>query len=188
MSNARKEQKKRQVSIATLVCMVLLALVAGIAIGFVLDLPINPEVLAPVPTPTATELPAGTVEPNRFEMEEEGLRIYTQYASLLYPMDFVNDVMVNAMDETGKSEINVFSAFDGAELELFSIVLSTTEGEGHKMGVLKREDSEVGIYIRMNEVNVENWPEEEVVRLNRLQESVNALLEQLYQDEGFTNN
>ena len=137
--------------------------------------------------PQQTADPAAMMNPDQFVLEENGLRINTQYMSFLYPLEYANEVMINLTEEETQTTLTVLATFDGMDMELYSLILGMNEGEGFKLGELLRATGSVGIYVRMNELNTENWPEEEIMRLSRLQESVNALFEQMYQDEGFTN-
>ena len=94
--------------------------------------------------------------------------------------------MIDVNDEEGRTAVNVLASFDGMDNEVFSLILSMSECEDHQIGVLMYEGKEIGIFVRMGEWNIENWPEEEIIRLSRLQESVNVFLDQLYEAEGFT--
>ena len=121
----------------------------------------------------------------KFVVNSEGLMIHTQFISMLYPIDYANDVLMDLVEETGKTVLNVSTSIEGDNRELFSVILSTTEGEGHKLGILKQNSEEIGVYIKMIEGNMEYLPEQEVYRLSRLQESVNILLDQIYSSESF---
>lgn len=123
--------------------------------------------------------------PDKIVMETDGLKINTQYASMYYPDEYVNDVIINVNEDAEKSVVSLFATFDGKNYELFSVIFDTSESEGFKMGSLKNGDKEVGIFIRMNEWNTDNWPDAEVMHLSRLQESVNILIDQLRNADGF---
>ena len=123
--------------------------------------------------------------PDKFVMETDGLKINTQYASMYYPDEYVNDVIINVNEDAEKSVVSLFATFDGKNYELFSVIFDTSESEGFKMGSLKNDDKEVGIFVRMNEWNTDNWPDAEVMHLSRLQESVNILIDQLRNVDGF---
>ena len=175
------------------VCLLIVLMIGGGIQWFQKDTEDDPQVELHVITeddPQAelhviTEEPVETLAAEQFVLEADGLKINTQYASLHYPNEYVNDVIINVSEEAEKSVVSVFVMFDGMNDELFSIIFDTSESEGFNIGSLKREGKEVGIYIRMLEWNTENWPEENVMHLCRLQESVNILIDQLHNTDGF---
>jgi len=136
-------------------------------------------------TPVVSEALAEADAKEQFVLETDGVQINTQYVSMYYPNEYASDVMINVEEEADQSVVNVFVTFDGKDGELFSIIFDTSEGDGFKIGSLKYEDKEVGIFVRMNEWDTENWPVEEVTHLSRLQESVNILIQQLHETPGF---
>lgn len=180
-NNVKREKSNRKWLSVSIASLLLVLVIGGSVLWFQNDSADDQQ----VETPDITEAPAEVGATEQFVMETDGLKINTQYASMYYPDEYVNDVIINVNEDAEKSVVSVFAMFDGKNYELFSVIFDTSESEGFKMGSLKHEDKEVGIFVRMNEWNTDNWPDAEVMHLSRLQESVNILIDQLHNADGF---
>jgi len=202
--NKRRNRKSslRNILIAIAVALLMVAVVV-FALGMKTGEPAVPHNTQPVSeqaaleTPKATEaveatevteaVEESTVAKPSIEMEEDGqLRITTQYAVLYYPADYAADVMIELSELQDGCRLGVFTNINGADLELYALTLSKTPSDGHQLGALNVESiGEVGFYLSMNEQNPADWSEDEYTRINELQETVNSLLMQVYEHEGF---
>ena len=179
-NNVKSKTSNRTWLPVSIVGLLTVLVIGGIVLWFQKD---SADTQAEMPVTTEAPTEAGAAE--QFVMETDGLKIITQFASMYYPSEYVNDVIIDVDEDAEKSVVSVFATFDGENYELFSVIFATYESDGFQMGSFKHEDKEVNIFVRMNEWNTENWPDAEVMRLSRLQESVNILVDQLRNMDGF---
>lgn len=118
--------------------------------------------------------------------EETGVALVTKYMRFAYPED-LKDVLIVTEEETEARFCATFSMIAAEqEVELFAIILSETEEEGYKLGYLEDETyGTVIITTRINEQSPNDWPEEEFARINSMQERINDILVQFYEDPRF---
>lgn len=149
----------------------------------------TPEVIAtatPEPTPEPTATPEPTPEPPKTEMymtEEGEIFIKTEYATLLYPAEYAADVMIDVAEEPEGCRLSISSTLNNQDIELYTLVLSKQQTDGYYLGSMQNG---AGVYLMMHEQSQADWSAEEFERINVLQESVNSLLMQIYESEGFT--
>lgn len=119
--------------------------------------------------------------------EETGVALVTKYMRFSYPQDLKDQLIVRE-DETEDRFCATFSMIAAEqEVELFAIILSQTEEEGYKLGTL--EDETYGTVIvttRINEQKATDWPEDVFAQINAMQERINDILIQFYEDPRFT--
>lgn len=119
--------------------------------------------------------------------EETGVALVTKYMRFTYPEE-LKDLLIVREDETEDRFCATFSMIAAEqEIELFAIILSQTEEEGYKLGTL--EDETYGTVIvttRINEQKATDWPEDVFAEINAMQERINDILIQFYDDPRFT--
>ena len=119
--------------------------------------------------------------------EETGVPVVTKYMRFAYPED-LKEILIVREDETEERFQVTFSMIAAEqEVELFAIILSQAPEEGYKLGTL--EDETYGTVIvttRINEQNSTDWPEDVFSQINAMQERINDILVQFYEDPRFT--
>ena len=111
----------------------------------------------------------------------------TRYIDLVYPDDLKGKMNVTVEDLENGVVIVFTGNISGMELELFTITMSKESGEGFLMGVLKHEtEGELQVTMQMNEQDALDWTEEEYAEINALQERVNDIIAQFYDDPRFS--
>ena len=120
---------------------------------------------------------AGAVVPE----EDPGMAIETPFITLYYPTEYAQQATVDVVKSGSSCTISVLANIDGTKLKLFSLTLSKTAGSGYKLGKL----GDAGVYVLMNEQQAADWSQKGFQKINELQESVNALLMQIYECENF---
>lgn len=117
--------------------------------------------------------------------EPEGIALETDYISLTYPEELDEDVKVKESKKKDVVKIT-FSAKELDKLELFTIILSKSEQEGTRLGVLEDpEEGDIIVTMDMNEQNAQDWSDEEFEKINALQERVNDIIIQFFEDPRF---
>lgn len=118
--------------------------------------------------------------------EETGVPVVTKYMRFSYPEELKDQLIVR--EEEGEDRFQATFSMIAAEqeVELFTIILSQTEEEGYRLGAL--EDETYGTVIvttRINQQKASDWPQEEFDRINAMQERINDILIQFYEDPRF---
>lgn len=117
--------------------------------------------------------------------EPEGIALETDYISLTYPEELDKDVKVKESKKKDVVKIT-FSAKELDKLELFTIILSKSEQEGTRLGILEDPDEgDIIVTMDMNAQNAEDWTDEEFEKINALQERVNDIIIQFFEDPRF---
>lgn len=113
--------------------------------------------------------------------------ISNPYIALVCPADLGDRMRaVTTEEETGISM--AFSGeFDGEEVALFTICLTTAEPEGYLLGEFQHEtDGRFNVDLRVHEIDPEKWSEEKYGEISAMQERVNDIIVQFYEDTRFT--
>ena len=118
--------------------------------------------------------------------ETLGVPVETPYLTFYYPEEWRDKVEADELTENGRS-ITVFrTELSGKTVELFSVILSPGTEDGYLLGQLAgQEGSSVNVYTRVNELPEDEWPQEEYVRLCAMQERVNDIIAQIYENAAF---
>jgi hypothetical protein len=119
--------------------------------------------------------------------ENPGIGVETPYMTLYYPEEWQGIVTVKQAEIQKDYRLTFRTKAVQKDTELFSLLFSPSEKtEGFLIGSLTLEDGKViCVYAVMNEQLPENWSEEEVIRFSSMQERVNDLIWQLYEDPRF---
>lgn len=118
--------------------------------------------------------------------EASAVPLSTNYIVLSYPAELEEDVKVSYENLEDGQMIIFTTDFTGEELELFHFSISTSGDDGYPLGVL--EDEQAGslvVCMYVQEYTDGNWKPEEFNKLNSMQERVNDIIVQFYEDERF---
>ena len=137
----------------------------------------------PAPTQQA-ENPVLETEPEI--TEEPGIPLTTKYIVLSYPAELEGAVNIRYEDLPEGQEVIFTTGFTGEELELFRFSLSKDGTDGYELGVLKDEQAgELRVCVDVKEYENGNFTPEAYTKLNSLQERVNDIIIQFYDDPRF---
>lgn len=118
--------------------------------------------------------------------EEPGVALPTRYIVLSYPAEIQEDVKVTYEDLKDGQKISFTTDFTGEELELFQFVISKSDSEGYLLGVLKdAQAGELFVCVNVHEYSEGNFEVSDYTKLNALQERVNDIIAQFYEDPRF---
>ena len=121
--------------------------------------------------------------------ETLGLPVETPYLTFHYPAEWENSVEVASQTESGRSCTVFCTELSGKKVELFSVILSPEEENGYLLGRLKAQDgSFVNVYTCVNELEAAVWSEEDYAMLCTMQERVNDIIAQIYENSAFVPN
>jgi len=128
-----------------------------------------------------TVIPAETTEPA--EVQE----LSDRYITLVCPSDLSGRINVATTEQEDGVSMAFSGLFDGKEVELFVISLTKAESEDYILGEFRDEnDGKFQVVMRMNEIYPQEWPEDVYNEICALQERVNDIIIQFYEDERFT--
>ena len=137
------------------------------------------------PEPTETTV---ITEPPMWTAPEEtqGISVDNVYMTFYYPKEWEGEV-AEVREEQGSNIVVTFrTVISEQEVVLFSVILGPEETDGDLLGQL--HDSEAGVinvYSMVNEQNPADWSAQDYERICRLQERVNDIIVQFYEDERF---
>lgn len=119
--------------------------------------------------------------------ETLGIAVDNAYMTFYYPQEWDGRVEEVREETDGNVMVTFRTDISGKEVVLFSVVMGPgVVEEGYLLGQL--EDPAAGtvnVYSVMNEVIPEEWSEEEYNEICSLQERVNDIIVQFYEDERF---
>ena len=118
--------------------------------------------------------------------ETQGIAVDNAYMTFYYPQEWEGQVE-ELREENGKNiKVSFQTKVGEKNVVLFSIVLGPDVCDGYLLGQL--EDPEAGtinVYSIINEPVKEDWSEEEYSEICALQERVNDIIVQFYDDDRF---
>lgn len=169
--------KKRTLLWITIVLLVLPMLLAGCGEAE------TPET-QPAPTQGAEN---SAVDTEQEITEEPGVPLTTKYMILSYPAELEGMVNIRYEDIQSGQEVIFTTDFTGEELELFRFSMSRDGTDGYELGVLKDEEAgELRVCVEVKDYENGSWAPEEYTKLISLQERVNDIIIQFYDDPRFT--
>ena len=127
--------------------------------------------------------------PGEPEEIDPGIPVETEHITIYFPEELTDDMTLEHLEEDGYQLIAFSGTFSGKELRLFSVIFGPAgSGTGDfQLGTLNDENAgEVPVSIRMNVQNEADWSAEDFEKINALQERVNDLIIQFYDDPRFT--
>lgn len=118
--------------------------------------------------------------------ETQGIAVDNAYMTFYYPQEWKGKVE-ELREENGKNVTVSFQTKVGEkDVVLFSIVLGPDVFDGYLLGQLKDPQAgSINVYSIMNELVREDWSEEEYSEICALQERVNDIIVQFYDDDRF---
>lgn len=143
-------------------------------------------------TQPSEQLPTQQMENPVLETEEEiteapGIPVTSEYIVLSYPADLEGMVSVRYEPLNDGQEIIFTTNFTGEDLELFRFSLNKAGTDGYELGVLEDEEAgELRVCVDVKDYENGNRTPEEYTKLTSLQERVNDIIAQFYDDPRFT--
>lgn len=130
--------------------------------------------------------PAGDQEDFE-ETEPKAVPLPTQYIVLSYPVELEGDVQVHCEELEDGQLIRFTTNFTGEELQLFSFSISASGDDGFPIGVLEDEkDGSLVVCVNVEDYSDGNLKPEDFNKINAMQERVNDIIVQFYDDSRFT--
>lgn len=117
--------------------------------------------------------------------ETKGIEVQTEYFTFQYPKDWLNKVEEIHTKEGNNSVTTFQTMISGLDVELFSIILGPDEADAFLLGWLVANDNTVNVYTSVNDMPAEMWTKEEYDEICSLQERINEIIIQFYEDERF---
>ena len=122
---------------------------------------------------------------NENEMQIEGIGIDTPYGKLVFPEQWYDYLKIEIIDEKNIYQIDFLAEYDTHQFLLFSIIYGETM-EGLKLGNFTNRNKEIPVYLKVTELVIPNdFPNELEDSVYAMQEEVNYICEQLYNDVNF---
>ena len=118
--------------------------------------------------------------------ETQGIAVDNAYMTFYYPQEWEGKVE-ELREENGKNfKVSFQTKIGEKNVVLFSIVLGPDVCDGYLLGQLKDpEAGTINVYSIINEPVKEDWSEEEYSEICALQERVNDIIVQFYDDDRF---
>ena len=90
-------------------------------------------------------------------------------------------------EDGGNVKVTFRTEISGKEVVLFTVVMGPdVVEEGYLLGqLMDPQEGAINVYSIMNEMAPEGWTEEEYSRICTMQERVNEIIVQFYEDERF---
>lgn len=120
--------------------------------------------------------------------ETLGIAVDNAYMTFYYPQEWEGKVEEVRTEDGENCTITFQTEISGKEVVLFSIVIGPGESEGYLLGWLKEGEKQINVYSEMNEMDPEGWSEEAYNEICSLQERVNDIIVQFFEDERFVPN
>lgn len=147
---------------------------------------------AETPPTTAPSEPAAT-QPQQAETgdetipEDAGIPFVTEYIVLSYPSELEDMVSIQYEELTDGQQIIFTTGFTGEELELFRFSISKSGTDGYQLGTLKDEtEGELLVCMDVKDYSNGSRTPEEYTKLTAMQDRVNDIIIQFYEDPRFT--
>ena len=135
----------------------------------------------PGDTAAATEQPMWTGPE-----ETQGISVDNAYMTFYYPREW-EGVVEEVREELGGNVTVTFrTVISGREVVLFSVILGPEEAGGYLLGQLQDPGTgAVNVYTEVNEQDPADWSDQDYQQICRLQERINDIIVQFYEDERF---
>lgn len=141
--------------------------------------------------PADNQNPVEVIQPVSEEdsAEPATVPLATNYIVLSYPAELEEDVKIAYEEISDGQKITFTTDFTGEELELFHFTISKSGTEGYAIGVLEDEQhGSLVVCMNVHEYSNGNWKPEDFNKINAMQERVNDIIIQFYDDPRFTPN
>lgn len=121
--------------------------------------------------------------------EAQSLPLATKHIILTYPAELEGDVTVSYEEMNDGQKVTFTTNIAGEELELFHFSITTSGDDGYFLGTL--EDKKAGslmVYTHVPEYENGSWKPEDYNKISSMQERVNDIIVQFYEDARFVPN
>lgn len=168
-------------------------LIAVIAVLLIVVAVLSAKLLWPGEEQNDATDPTSPTEPSYAEangdetQEDPGIPLVTEYMVLSYPAELEDQVRIEYEELADGQQIIFTTDFTGEELELFRFSISKSGTDGYRLGVLTDENAgQLLVCMNVTEYSSGSWTPEEYAKLNAMQERVNDIIIQFYDDPRFT--
>ena len=119
--------------------------------------------------------------------ETEGIAVDNAYMTFYYPREWEGTMEEVREEDGGNVKVTFRTEISGKEVVLFTVVMGPdVVEEGYLLGqLMDPQEGAINVYSIMNEMAPEGWTEEEYSRICTMQERVNEIIVQFYEDERF---
>lgn len=118
--------------------------------------------------------------------ETLGIAVDNDYMTFYYPQEWEGKVEEHREKNGENIAVTFQTKIGGKDVVLFSVVMGPGVVDGYLLGQLKDPQAgTINVYSVMNELMPEDWSEEEYSEICALQERVNDIIVQFYEDERF---
>ena len=143
-------------------------------------------------TSEASEVPVGTTEMHQTTAEEvvhqegtyTGYELDTPIGTIYYPEEWMEYIEVSQKNENGTYKADFYCKLSEEKVGLFTLYVGS-EGKGYLMGSVDDFSAWIDVY----DITVKDgWSQDEVSRINNMQNRVNDIMDQIYHVDGFQQN
>lgn len=118
--------------------------------------------------------------------ETQGIAVENAYMTFYYPQEWDGKVEESRSISGQTVTVTFQTDISGQKVVLFSVVMGPGVVDGYLLGQLEDpEEGTINVYSVMNEIDPEDWSEEEYNEICALQERVNDIIVQFYEDPRF---
>ena len=119
--------------------------------------------------------------------ETEGIAVDNAYMTFYYPREWEGTMEEVREEDGGNVKVTFRTEITGKEVVLFTVVMGPdVVEEGYLLGqLMDPQEGAINVYSIMNEMAPEGWTEEEYSQICTMQERVNEIIVQFYEDERF---
>ncbi len=117
--------------------------------------------------------------------ETKGIEVQTDYFTFEYPKEWENKVKEVRTQEGNNCVVSFRTDISGQDVLLFSVILGSDESDGFLLGKLNDGDNVVYVYTAVNDMPADDWSEEEYDEICSMQERINEIIAQFYDDARF---
>lgn len=134
------------------------------------------------------EIPEEETVLDEIPEETKGIEVQTEYFTFEYLKEWENKVEEVHTQEGRNSVVTFRTKVSERDVVLFSVILGPDEADGYLLGYLKDGEEMINVYAAVNDMPAEDWSEEEYQEICAMQERVNDIIVQFYEDERFVPN
>lgn len=137
--------------------------------------------------PAQPQEPVPTADPAVQVIEEPaGIPLDTDYIVLSYPAELEEDVSVSYLDLEDGQKVVFTTQFTGEEMELFYFTIGKDNTDGFFLGTLKDEKAgELQVCVHVPTYTQGKWTAAQYTKLLSMQDRVNDIIVQVYEDPRF---
>lgn len=176
-------QKQKPPVAVVLLCVIIVLLVIAVAMLAVLLLRQNTQQPEQTQPPGTTQALSQTEQTT--EYQESNVPVVTDYIVLSYPMELQDQVTVTLTDLEDGQQLSFTTDFTGEALELFRFTMNRSGTQEQPLGVLQDESGDLTVSVYVPDYSNGTRTPEQYNQLTALQERVNDIIVQFYEDPRF---